>query len=372
MGAAGMAKGWYNKQGKKVLGKMLKKAGDWAKSKGIPGGLVDKAQAMAAKGADRAVAAGAKRLGAEELPLVVGRNRDDGWEETREEWGAASSLAGGLANVAGGALMSGVNALAGPIKKQVEDMSKTLVAGVKAVNDAKTCAANPYACAKKHCPAVALAVAKALTNALKGQVIAQATALCGSIAGQFGVLFAPIPPPGVIAGVATTAVGTYCVKEATALINKAFNMATQMAADTLCGAIFGKKELELLVQKMAVESERQSALYQISHMDETREEWGAASSLAGGLANVAGGALMSGVNALAGPIKKQVEDMSKTLVAGVKAVNDAKTCAANPYACAKKHCPAVALAVAKALTNALKGQVIARATALCGSIAGQF
>ena len=65
--AAGAAKGWYNKQGKKVLGKMLKKAGDWAKSKGIPAGLVDKAQAMAAKGADRAVAAGAKRLGAEEL-----------------------------------------------------------------------------------------------------------------------------------------------------------------------------------------------------------------------------------------------------------------------------------------------------------------
>merc|ERR1712054_474943 len=44
--AAGMAKNWYNKQGKKVLGKMLKKAGNWAKSKGIPAGLVNKAQSM--------------------------------------------------------------------------------------------------------------------------------------------------------------------------------------------------------------------------------------------------------------------------------------------------------------------------------------
>merc|ERR1712227_512463 len=69
--AAGMAKNWYNKQGKKVLGKMLKKAGNWAKSKGIPAGLVDKAQAMAAKGADSAVAAGAKRLGAEELLVSI-------------------------------------------------------------------------------------------------------------------------------------------------------------------------------------------------------------------------------------------------------------------------------------------------------------
>jgi len=69
--AAGAAKGWYNKQGKKLLGKMLKKAGNWAKSKGIPAGLVDKAQAMAAKGADSAVAAGAKRLGAEELATAA-------------------------------------------------------------------------------------------------------------------------------------------------------------------------------------------------------------------------------------------------------------------------------------------------------------
>jgi len=61
--AAGMAKNWYNKQGKKVLGKMLNKAGKWAKSKGIPAGLVDKAKAMAAKGADKGVAMGLKRAG---------------------------------------------------------------------------------------------------------------------------------------------------------------------------------------------------------------------------------------------------------------------------------------------------------------------
>lgn len=264
--AAGVAKGWYNKQGKKVLGKMLKKAGDWAKSKGIPAGLVDKAQAMAAKGADRAVAAGAKRVGAEELPVVVGRNREDGWDENREEWGVAGDAISGLTKVAGGVLVSGVKSLTGELKAQVDSLSKTLTTGVKAVKDITACAANPFACAKKHCPAVALAVAKALTNALKGQVIAQATALCGAIAGQFGLLFAPIPPPGVIAGVATTAVAAYCIKEATTLINKAFNMATQMAADTLCGVIFGKKELELLVQKMAGEHERQLALYQISQM----------------------------------------------------------------------------------------------------------
>merc|ERR1712164_21268 len=86
--AAGMAKGWYNKQGKKVLAGMLNKAGKWAKSKGIPAGLVDKAKAMAAKGADAAVNAGAKRLGAEELPLVGGNwNQEDVWDENRAEWG---------------------------------------------------------------------------------------------------------------------------------------------------------------------------------------------------------------------------------------------------------------------------------------------
>jgi len=218
--AAGMAKGWYNKQGKKVLAGMLNKAGKWAKSKGIPAGLVDKAQAMAAKGADAAVNAGAKRLGAEELPLVDGNwNHEDVWDESRAEYGALKTAAGALGNT-------------------VSSMSSKLSAGLKAVSDTAACAKNPKQCAKDHCPAVVTASAKAVAAGGKASAVTQAAALCGSLGGQLALVLAPVPPAAAVVGVAVTGACTAYVK---GQIDKGVNMLAGSFATGTCNAIFGKE-----------------------------------------------------------------------------------------------------------------------------------
>jgi len=218
--AAGMAKNWYNKQGKKVLGKMLNKAGKWAKSKGIPAGLVNKAQSMAAKGADAAVNAGAKRLGAEELPLVDGNwNHEDVWDESRAEYGALKTAAGALGNT-------------------VSSMSSKLSAGLKAVSDTAACAKNPKQCAKDHCPAVVTASAKAVAAGGKASAVTQAAALCGSLGGQLALVLAPVPPAAAVVGVAVTGACTAYVK---GQIDKGVNMLAGSFATGTCNAIFGKE-----------------------------------------------------------------------------------------------------------------------------------
>jgi len=191
--AAGMAKGWYNKQGKKVLGGMMNKAAAWAKSKGVPAGLVDKAKAMAAKGADAAVNAGAKRLGAEELPLVGGNwNHEEQWNENEEKF-----------------------------------LGNTLAAGLKAVGDVAGCAKNLKACAHTHCPDVF----KKLGSMAAGSVTAQVTAICGPAAVQLGLVAPPIAP------VVTPLVAAACVKKVTGIINGGVSAASAAFGQKACDAI---------------------------------------------------------------------------------------------------------------------------------------
>merc|ERR1711959_337710 len=222
--AAGAAKGWYNKQGKKGLGGMLNKAAAWAKSKGVPAGLVDKAKAMAAKGADAAVNAGAKRLGAEELPLVGGNwNHEDVWDENRAEWGNG---------------LSAMKSAAGSLGNTVSSMSSKLQAGLKAVSDTAACAKDPKKCAKDHCPAVVTASAKAVAAGGKASAVTQAAALCGSLGGQLALVLAPVPPAAAVVGVAVTAGCTAYVR---GQIDKGVNMLAGSFATGTCNAIFGKE-----------------------------------------------------------------------------------------------------------------------------------
>merc|ERR1711959_681741 len=222
--AAGGAKGLYNKQGKKVLKGMLDKAGKWAKSKGVPAGLVDKAKAMAAKGADAAVNAGAKRLGAEELPLVGGNwNHEDVWDENRAEWGNG---------------LSAMKSAAGSLGNTVSSMSSKLQAGLKAVSDTAACAKDPKKCAKDHCPAVVTASAKAVAAGGKASAVTQAAALCGSLGGQLALVLAPVPPAAAVVGVAVTAGCTAYVR---GQIDKGVNMLAGSFATGTCNAIFGKE-----------------------------------------------------------------------------------------------------------------------------------
>jgi len=191
--AAGAAKGWYNKQGKKVLSGMMDKAAAWAKSKGVPAGLVDKAKAMAAKGADAAVNAGAKRFGAEELPLVGGNwNHEEQWNENEEKFGG-----------------------------------KTLAAGLQSVRDVAGCAKNLKKCAHDHCPDVFTK----LGSMAAGSVTVQVTAICGPAAVQLGLVAPPIAP------IVTPLVAAACVKKITAIINSGVSAASSKFGKMACDSI---------------------------------------------------------------------------------------------------------------------------------------
>lgn len=153
----------------------------------------------------------------------------------------------------GSALTDAVGGLTGGMADTVKSMSSKLAQGVQAVSDIKKCTANPKQCAKDHCPGVVKSTAKAVAAGGKASAVTEAAALCGSLAGQFGLLFAPMPP---VALLVATAVGTYCTAEVTKQINKGVDLASASFASATCGAIFDHEELELLVRRLR--SQRQS------------------------------------------------------------------------------------------------------------------